>query len=49
MERSAIVEALEQLTRALNLIETLPASPDLRREQIKLQAPLTHVKRVCGS
>jgi class 3 adenylate cyclase/predicted ATPase len=48
LERSALVEAAEQLTRALAHIATLPASPELRREQIKLQValitPLMHVK-----
>jgi predicted ATPase len=48
MDRSALVEAVEQLTRALAQIETLPATPALRREQIKLQValitPLLHVK-----
>ena len=48
LERSALVEAAEQITRALNLIATLPGSPALRREQIKLQValitPLIHVK-----
>jgi class 3 adenylate cyclase/predicted ATPase len=37
VERSALVEAIEQLTRALNQIETLPATPALRRAQIRLQ------------
>ena len=48
MERSALIEALEQLTRALAQITTLPATPALRREEIKLQValitPLFHVK-----
>ena len=48
LERSALVEAVEQLTRALAQIATLPTSPALRREQIKLQvdliAALIHVK-----
>jgi predicted ATPase len=35
--RSAMAEALEQLARALGQIATLPATPALRREQIKLQ------------
>ena len=47
-ERSALVEAVEQLTRALDLIVTLPSTPALRRERIKLQVglitPLYHVK-----
>ena len=46
--RSALVEAVEQITRALNQIATLPATPALRREQINLQValitPLIHVK-----
>src|SRR6516165_8107660 len=48
LERSALVEAAEQLTRALAQIATLPATPALRREQIRLQValitPLMHVK-----
>jgi tetratricopeptide (TPR) repeat protein len=48
LERSALVEATEQLTRALTQIATLPAIPALRREQIQLQValitPLMHVK-----
>jgi predicted ATPase len=48
LERSALVEAAEQLTRALGLIATLPGSPVLRHEEIKLQValitPLLHVK-----
>ena len=48
LERSALVEATEQFTRALAQIETLPGTPALRREQIKLQValitPLAHIK-----
>jgi predicted ATPase len=48
LARSALVEAAEQLTRALDQIVTLPATPELRREQIKLQVALInalfHVK-----
>jgi class 3 adenylate cyclase/tetratricopeptide (TPR) repeat protein len=48
LARSALIEAVEQLTRALAQIATLPATPALRREQIKLQValitPLIHVK-----
>ena len=48
LERSALVEAAEQFTRALSQIAALPATPALRREQIKLQValitPLIHVK-----
>jgi class 3 adenylate cyclase/predicted ATPase len=46
--RSALIEAVEQLMRALAQIATLPDTPALRREQIKLQValitPLIHVK-----
>jgi class 3 adenylate cyclase/predicted ATPase len=40
LERSALVEAAEQLTRSLDQIAILPATPALRREQIKLQIAL---------
>ena len=40
LARSALVEAAAQLTRALAQIATLPATPALRREQIKLQVAL---------
>jgi predicted ATPase len=48
LAHSALVEAAEQFKRALEQIATLPATPALRREQIKLQValitPLIHVK-----
>ena len=48
LDRSALAEAAEHLTRALDQIAGLPATSALRREQIKLQAalitPLMHVK-----
>lgn len=48
LARSALVEAAEQLTRALDQIATLPGTPAVRREQIKLQLALVnalmHVK-----
>src|SRR5215831_1496931 len=47
-ERSALVEAAEQLSQALAQIATLPSTRDLRREQIILQVALwntlMHVK-----
>jgi class 3 adenylate cyclase/predicted ATPase len=53
LARSALVEAVEQLTRALALIATLPANPALRREEIKFQValitPLMHVKGYAAS
>jgi predicted ATPase len=48
LARSALVEAVAQLTRALDQIATLTATPTLPREQIKLQVglanALTHTK-----
>jgi class 3 adenylate cyclase/predicted ATPase len=48
LDRSALAEAATQLTRALEQIATLPGTPVLRREQIKLQValitPLLHTK-----
>jgi predicted ATPase len=47
LERSALVEAAELLGRALDQIASLPGTPALRREQIKLQValitPLLHI------
>src|SRR5208282_4435410 len=40
LERSALIEAAEKLSRALDQIGSLPATPALRREQIKLQVAL---------
>ena len=42
LDHSALVEAAAQLTRALDQIATLPATPALRREQIKLQVALAN-------
>ena len=48
LARSALVESIAQFTRALEQIATLPGTPMLRREQIRLQValitPLIHVK-----
>ena len=48
LEHSALVEAAEQLGRALAQMATLPSTPALRRDEIKLQValitPLIHVK-----
>jgi class 3 adenylate cyclase/predicted ATPase len=48
LARSALVEAVEQLTQALAHIESLPSTWALRREEIKLQValitPLMHVR-----
>jgi class 3 adenylate cyclase/predicted ATPase len=42
LERSALVEAAEQLVRALDQIATLPSTAALRRQQIKLQVALAN-------
>jgi len=42
IERSALIEAFEQLTRALGQIATLSREPALRREEIKLQVALIY-------
>ena len=48
LARSALVEAAEQLKRALDQISFLPGTPARRREQIKFQValinPLMHIK-----
>jgi predicted ATPase len=48
LDRSALAEAAAQFTRALEQIATLPGTPALRCEQIKLQValitPLIHIK-----
>jgi class 3 adenylate cyclase/predicted ATPase len=40
LDRSALVEATKQLTRALDLIALLPSTPERRRREIKLQVAL---------
>ena len=42
LARSALVEAVAQLSRALEQIETLPGTPMLRRQQIKFQVALAN-------
>jgi class 3 adenylate cyclase/predicted ATPase len=48
LARSALVEAIEQLMQGIDQIASLPVTPALRREQIRLQVaiitPLLHVK-----
>ena len=43
LERSALVEAVALFTRGLDQIALLPATPALRREQVKLQVGLANV------
>jgi class 3 adenylate cyclase/predicted ATPase len=42
LERSALVEAVAQFTRALEQIAALPATPGLRREEIRLRVGLAN-------
>src|SRR5262249_32027973 len=53
LARSAVVEACEQLKRALDQIATLPQTSALRRQQLKLQIALAnglmHVKGYAAS
>ena len=48
LERSALIEAAEQLSRALDQIGNLPTTTTLRRDEIELQValitPLLHIK-----
>jgi predicted ATPase len=44
LDRSALLEAAEQLARALAQIGTEPGTPALRLEQIKLQVGLMHAR-----
>jgi predicted ATPase len=48
LQRSALAEAIKQITRALDQIAVLPQTPSLRREEIRLQValinPLLHMK-----
>jgi predicted ATPase len=48
LARSALVEATEQLKRALEQIATLPATPALRREEIKLEIAFANVLSLTG-
>ena len=48
LARSALVEGVEQLTRALDQIATLPATPALRREEIKLQVAFANALALTG-
>ena len=48
MVRYALVEGAEQLKRALDQIATLPATPDLRCEEIKLEAAFANALTLTG-
>ena len=52
LARAALLEGAEQIKRALDQIATLPATPDLRGEEIKLQVAFANALsphgRPCG-
>jgi hypothetical protein len=48
LARYALVEGAEQLKRALDQIATLPATPALRREEIKLQVAFANALALTG-
>ena len=48
LARSALLEGAEQLKRALAQIATLPATPDLRREEIKLHVAFANALALTG-
>jgi tetratricopeptide (TPR) repeat protein len=49
LARSALLEGTEQLKRALNQIATLPTTPALRREEIKLQVAFANALALTGN
>ena len=48
LARAALLEGKEQLKRALDQIATLPATPALRREEIKLQVAFGNALSIMG-
>ena len=48
LARSALLEGAEQLKRALDQIATLPATPALRREEIKLEVAFANALALTG-
>jgi class 3 adenylate cyclase/predicted ATPase len=49
LARAALLEGVEHLKRALDQIATLPATPDLRREEIKLQVAFANAMALSGN
>ena len=49
LARSALLEGAEQLKRALDQIATLPATPALRREEIKLEVAFANALALTGN
>ncbi len=48
LARAALLEGVEQLKRALDQIATLPATPDLRREEIQLEVAFANALALTG-
>ena len=48
LARAALLEGVEQLKRALDQIATLPATPALRREEIKLEVAFANALALTG-
>ena len=48
LARSALLEGVEHLKRALDQIATLPVTPDLRREEIKLEVAFANGMALSG-
>ena len=48
LARSALLEGLKHLKRALHQIATLPTTPDLRREEIKLEVAFANALALTG-
>ena len=48
LARSALLEGMEQLKRALDQIATLPATPDLHGEEIKLEVAFANALALTG-
>jgi hypothetical protein len=49
LARSALLEGAEQLKRALDQIATLPTTPDLRGEEIKLEVAFANALSLTGN
>jgi class 3 adenylate cyclase/predicted ATPase len=49
LARAALVEGVEHLKRALDQIATLPATSDLRREEIKLEVAFANAMALSGN
>jgi predicted ATPase len=49
LARAALLEGVEHLKRALDQIATLPATPDLRREEIRLEVAFANAMALSGN